>query len=411
MYTLVSALGKAINSGGRWSNIDIGDMLMTNIFKQYSRVYVELSNPYLAQHVSLNLQDIRKTAGGLGITFNEFLTQNGNATLPTSNTLYTLKTKYARYCDAHRAGYQITPVNPLTSPDAELPLGDKTWLHLQRPDTDFNLFARHCMVTVNGYFHRVEANSDGAWVVDGVQSKLLSGMAEVGVVSFMDLGEIQHIALTPEMVYRQNDRQSLRHTAYIDVGQDLTGKTVMLVLGGYLHVLDQKAFHLVSNRMIGVDLQNLPLLERYHESRSYIDYSSLGLDRYDGNETVVSVDEFMSDETLLRYLTLPQSFLVILDNSEVFVERGAVRRTPFPGMLIAYERPWYPLVSGLGKLSEYWSTYEDGQWSLTMNDNAVHHRLYRITNSNNLMNASDSRNPTDRAELGECYFLKIGTDI
>lgn len=415
MYSLVSAIGKSFASDGRWENIDISAMKMREIYATYIKVIAVLSNPFLqtpTKQVSLDLTNIRTTAGSLDITFSEYLVQNGNKTLATSDRLPTLSTKYARWNDAFRAGYKVQPVNPNTAPDANLPTGDKEWLYLSRPNTDFNLFGKSCLVSINGFFHRTDYDATGAWVIDGMKSRNKSGDNKIGLLSFRELGSIRCKSITADMVYKQDPSHRLRDRAYIDVGEDISNMTVMLVIGGYLHLLDPKTFFRVGTNLLAIDFNNYPMFERYHESLPWLDYSSLVIERTD-NPTQFSPDDFLTDANITALLTMSQSFIVLLDNSEIFTETEVVKKTKNPNMLISYKtEPKYPLFNGHGKLAEYFCIRDPGwRYSLRVLDNTWHHRLYNTTNPHKQISIADNRVPGQVTQQSHAFFLKIGTSI
>ncbi len=117
MYQLLSAIAKPLSGNRRWTAVAVGDIALNVLFSTYSRIIVKLSNPFLTEPVSLDLEDIREGNGGASITFNQFLVQNGTTTLPTSPTLPVINTRYARYADAFHAKYKISPMAPNAAPD------------------------------------------------------------------------------------------------------------------------------------------------------------------------------------------------------------------------------------------------------------------------------------------------------
>jgi hypothetical protein len=411
MYTLISAIGQPLNGAGRWRSIEIGDMPMTTIYSTYAQVYAILSNPFFPQQVCLNFAGIRSQYGGVSLTFNELLASLGSESLPTTNTLPVINTRYAKYADAIHAGYKIEPIHPTISPTTPIPRAEKTWLLVSRPNTDYNLLYKSCLVSVNGFFHQTDVDATGLYVKDGMESCFISNDNQLGLFSFRELGSLSFIPITKSMVYKQNINQVYRDRCYINVGKDVSNKSVFLVLGGYLHVLDKKTFYRVGNGQFCIDMSNLPLFERYYESKNYIDLTSLPLQKTDKNDNQVAVDEFLSDECLLTYVTLSQSFFVILDNPEIFVEREEVKAAPMPGMFISYTRPQFPLITGKGKLSNYWYTYEDTQYSLTCTDSYRQNRLFNTVHVNSQTSVSDQRVPTDAVRHGQGRYLKIGADL
>jgi hypothetical protein len=411
MYNVVSAIAKPIDGDGRWVSIDIGDMLISTLVSDYLDAYIILSNPFLDQNVCLHFADIRYKVGGEAITFNAFLAANGATTLPASTTLTTLNTRYARFKDAFLAGYSVTPVKPTISSTVTLPAGDKKWLYLEKSGVDFSLFAKSCLVSVNGFFHQTVEDPNGCYIREGMKSCLLANKNQVGILNFQKLGTLTQLPITSSMIYKQDSTQSYRNRMFVDLGIDITNKTVMLVLGGYLHLIDNKSFYQVGTTEVAIDFENIPLFDRYYESWKTIDLSSLPIQRTRNNASQIVVDDFLSDENLLAYVQLPQSFFVILDNPNVFKERGFVQTTPFPGQLIAFEDPEHLLINGVGKCAEYWPQWEDGQWALYVVDNFVYNRLYHTVDAMNQVCLSDACETDLTMENSYAFFLKIGADI
>lgn len=392
-------------------DVAIGDVALSLLFSKYSRIIATLSNPYLTQPVALDLETIRAAVGGSDSSFNNFLVDNGNKTLLTMDHVPTITPRFAKYADAFHAGYKIAPIHPLAAPDAQLPLSEKTWLHLTRPDTDYELFHRSCLVSVNGYYHLTDASTAGIYVEDGMRSAFISRQNQIGLYSFRELGTITQYPITADMVYKQNTRQAYLNRAYVDLQVDLTDKTVMLVLGGYLHVLDNKTFYRVSATAFAIDFGNLPFLERFYESRDYLDLSSLPLETTTRNPSQISVSNFFSDENILAYLTLSQSFFVVLDAPDIFVNQLPVKTSMLPDMFVSYQKPEYPLIVGYGKTANYWTTYEDGQYALACHDTRRANRLFETVDVKKQHSVSDAKLPLHPYTSSAAYLLEVGCDI
>lgn len=416
MYTLVSAIAKSFASEGRWESVDIGAMPLTEIYSTYVKVYAILTNPFVTGQVSLDLADVQAGESGLSITFNQFLTANGTAMLPTSTTIPTITPQYAQYKDAFRAGYKVQPINATAAPDAQLPLSDKTYLYLTKLDStgksiDFNLFFRSCMVTVNGYFHVLEASPTAAWVVDGMLSRNVSKQNQIGILNFQNLGTLTYVPITSGMIYKQNSSQVYRNQMYVNLGQDISNKTVMLVLGGYLHILDGKSMYRVGAQQVAINFNNLPILERFHESMEFLDFTNLPYLRDANDASKISVADFLSDANLVAYATMSQSFFVILDNPEIFIEYDQIQTGRLVDMLVSYQEPKYPLINGIGKVADYWSTFEDGKWSVTVYNNRWNWRTYNTTDWRNLPVVNKARQSYNPEQHSRAFFLKIGSDM
>lgn len=412
MYQLVSAIGKLKAQAGRWTSLTVANMTMVQLYQNYDKVIVNLVNNFTPNiTVSLDLDEIKSTYVASGLTFSQFLTANSNTVLPTQNKSYSLDTKQCLYSDARRARYKVTPVDPNGFIDSPTLMSDREWLCLQKEGIDYNLFHESCLVTVNGMIHLTDTDGEKIYVIDGAKSSKICLNNQVGITSFREVGKMEFLPITEAMIHRRYADVPLNRNMYIDIGTPKPNKIAALVLGGYLHILDESTFYRISDSIFCIDFQNYPLLDRFYESRKYIDLSSLGLDVKPGNEWLVNVPELYSDAVLTKYATLSQSFLVFFDAESLFVEREAVRRSNLPGMFTSYIEPSLPLITGCGAITDYWRVKEDGQWALTVCEGWTDNHLYHTTNENNLVNVMDSRDPIYPVDIGRAHFLRIGTDI
>lgn len=411
MYTLVSAIAKPMTGNRRWVSIDIAAMTMLSLFTNYARVIATLSNNFLDDDVSLELEDIRSATAGLSITFSQFLTNNGANTLPTSTTLPVLSEKLARYADAFHAGYKIVPIHPIAGDDLNYTRQEQIMLRMTHTKAPYPLFGQYCLVNINGFFHYSEVTTSGIYVHDGAKSQLRSGLNQIGILSFKELGEIQQIPITEQMIYKQESLQLHRNRMHVDVGVDLAGKTLMLVMGGYLHVLDSKTMRRIGDTTVSVDFNNLNLFDRYYESKKYIDLTSLELPSTNMNLEQIGVSDILSDAALVKYMTLSQSFFVVLDKEDIFVEREYVRKTPTADVFISFKPPVLPLIVGHGKLGNYHYELEDGQWSVHCHDTLFQNRVYNTIRPRAAQSIDSARLSTDPEVHSKAFFLKIGTDF
>ena len=412
MYALVSAIAKSFSSLGRWESVDISQLTFAQLFTSYTRVIAVLTNPFIDGQVALDLSSILGQVGDTNTTVSAFLTANGNNSLPTFTPVPTLQHKYVKYRDAFRAGYSVQPVGPYQAPDAQLPPSEKTYLHITNPNVpDFREFYKYMLVSVNGYIHRTDADQNGAWVIDGTKSLWKSNRNQIGFLNFQGVSTLSFVPITPQMVYKQSSTQALANQMRINVGQNISNKGLMLVLGGYLHFLDERTFRRIGDQQILIDFNNLPLFERYHESREILDYSGLPFQTTTNNPSQIAVADFLSDANLTAYVTMSQSFLVIMDNPEVYRDSDYVQTVKGPGMLVAYDFPDKPLMNGVGKLADYWSVFEDGQYSVRVVDNNWNRRIYGTMQKSYWQNIADNRRPQDPVQYSRAQFMVIGTDL
>lgn len=414
MYSLVKAVGVEKGFNKRWKDVQIATVPVYVLFDTYAELYITLSNPFLSGPVDIQIESLRTDYYLFQGTFTEFLTSIGNAVLQVSPTASpVINPTYAKYSDAFRASYNVTPVNILLSPTSPTPSSDKTSLRLSRPNSNTSMltFFEHCMVSVNGFFHRTDFDGTYAYVLEGNSSRLKSRQNQIGFLSFLKLGKIENVPVTPSMVYKQTPDATLRQRIYIKLNKNIANKTVVLSLGGYLMFTDGVTFWQTGDDTFAIAINRIPFLERYFESQQYLDFTALGLPVSTANPDAVSVAELYSDTVLTKYLTLPQTFFVIIDTPRMFVNKYQVKDIGLPGKFITYTEPTYPLVVSNGKVAEYWIVKEAGQWSMTVNDSYLHNRVLSAQPVSGLNVVSPNDIPQTPVYNSGGYLLEIGKDF
>lgn len=411
MYQLVSAVVKPLTGNARWRSMDIGNIPLTELFASFKKVIAVLSSPFLTANVAFDIESVRATHGGDVNTFNQFLVMIGSAALATSDTLPVINTRYANYADAFHAGYKITPTHPTASFSSPMPSAEKTWLLVTKEALDYKFFYDRCLVNVNGFYHLTDYSDDGVFVVDGMKSCFNANRNEMGILSFMHVGTLEFISITDEMIYKQDDSQVLKNNCYVDTGVDLSTKSVLLVLGGYLHVLDKRTFSRVSASAFSIDFSNLPLIKRYYESYKTLDLSSLELETSSVNPDQISVPNLFSDEVLRKYLQLSQTFFVVLDNPDIFVEFDDIKASPYPGVYSTPAIPQYPIMVGAGRHETCWYRPEWGQYSLQFSNTWESKYIFETVDQRSLVSVDAARQPTLGFRNSNAQFVMIGSDL
>lgn len=362
-YQYKAAIARSKGLDGNWSSINAGTMQLNALLSNYSKVYFTLTNPVLPADVYLDLDSIRYQIppSTLPRTFNDYLTSLGNGSLPTIDALPDFKIVPALYADAWKAGFTIQPVDIGRHPDAQVPVGEKNDLLLSKPNQDFSQLGKYCLVTVNGHFHRTGSAPEGIYVVGGGRSGRIRNDNHVGIYSFQNVADLQIIPITPEMVYKTDDQESYGEFAHVRLPNALENQTLLLVLGGFLHVLDD-VYKLVGERSVKINFNNYPLAERIFDAQLSFDISGLQLESSPRSIAQYSVADLYSDRTILNYLTLSQSFFVVINTPSFYKRTLNVENAQLPGRYIGDAPLRYPLIGPLNKVYDYILQPEQGKW-------------------------------------------------
>jgi hypothetical protein len=411
MYTATDAIGVKKGVNQKWQTIDLDAITVSSMFDQYRKVYLTLQTGQPLITVYLDMDTVRDQYSTYAYTVHQLLVDILNESLPTIDNLPVINTRRARYMDAFRAGYNAQPFDRLYGENTPVLNRPDAIIRRQDPVVNYELFYKTTLVSVNGFYHRTDIHSsNGILIYDAGLCLRKSNQNQLGLLTFHGMCEIQSHSITSEMIRPAIEGASLSNATYIHTNLDLTNKSILFVIGGYMHTLSNIVSR-VGDNVFKIDFSNYPLFDRFYEMYHHLDTSNFNLSTSSVNPYQVSTEELQSNENIIALLTMSQSFMVVLDCPEIYTEVNYVRKTGYPGCYISYTDPAYPLVTGLGRHNEYWYREEDGQYALTVYDNAVANRIYNTVNPYLENSISDSRQPTDPVYLSGAYLLMIARDI
>ena len=378
MYSFVRAVCLSRSAGSQWEETDISNYVVGSIFSSYSQIYLELSNVVLTDNVFVDFNQLRDEFSLSTLSLNNLLIDLGSRALDTVTALPTTDVKYVKYSDAFRAEYKINPckIGTITPPGyLSKNMND---LRVSRPkyNTDLSKLHTHCLLSVNGYFHWTEADVNYAYIKDGAVTQRKSNHNQVGILSFLDVGELKKIKLTDTDISGYST-EPLRNRIYLNINEDLTNKSVILVLGGYLVFPQKDVFWQSGDHTLNLDINRLPYVERIYESSMYLDLQHLNLPIHTINPEMLNVNNLKTDDVIRKYLTLSQSYIVVVDKPRLSLNKIHLKHCSIPGQFTTYQDPSYPLIVNYGKMAEYWKIEKDGIYEVTIQDG--HMRNYILT--------------------------------
>ena len=386
---------------------------LNDIFKTFQRVYLVLKTPFSDDEIYVDLYSLKYELSSKTTILGEWLLSVWPQTLPTVESIPSTKIKYVKYSDAYYSGYkaELTKIgynlNPLTTNKLEL-----TDIELTRPryTTDLSLIHTHCIVTVNGIIHLTDTDGKRLFIYDAGKMVRTHSQNHIGIMSFLDIGRVDKIKLTNEMITRVEASIPLKDGITIKLPDDIItkDKVVILVMGGYLVFQQNNEFFEIGDNQYLLKVKALPLVERILESRPYLDLSSLGLTEQENKPGCLSLDEVYSDEVLRKLLTITQSHILVIDTNKLIYNKVFLHNTKLPGEFVSHVDPIYPLVVNYGKIVEYWKTYDEGRWSVKVADSYYRNFIYRNTMKKDIGLTSTQLLPSKTFFESSAYLLEIG---
>lgn len=414
MYKYESSLVKRKGFTGRWIDVDLRELPVSRLFDEYQTVFLILSHQTLPNLVSLNLKDVDWLISKYDdtLTVSQWLSTIGDQSLPTRDYIPQSKTETVFYNDLYSAGYKVEITHRLEPFESKTSDDEKHDIRLTRYGTDYQDVYNHCLITVNGLIHRTDYDRNGVYVRNGAQSSRIANEHHLGGISFRNIGKLTFIKINPEDIYSRPETP-LYNTAMVRLPENIGERIPLLVMGGYLHILDD-SYAVTGERSIRISVDRTPYIDRFYASRKLMSLSSLEdlCERDSRNEDHFVYADLIKDEVMRAYLTMDNSFIVLLEADNLFVEKHKLEDPHLPGRYYAYQKPQWPLMTELGRLPAYVADQEETKtWVISLYDNLFEAMRYRHHEYEGELSLDGARESAHPYHYAPGYLLEIGSDV
>lgn len=367
MYQYVKSFLKPIGINQSYQDINVSLMTLGELYKKFIDGYIELSNTAIAGNVFLSLADLKSCdlPKRDNLTFEFWLSYIGDLSLPTTDTRVQFTQKKISHRDALQAGYEPMICNRDAHYEAELPQSQKKDLYLTKSTGAIGLLRTRSLVSVNGHLHPHRPYYRGICVLGGGESTPADGSFLCSITSFATIGDVTFVPFTQSMIHRYAPATPYSQKAIIDTVADLSNKTIMLSIGGVL-VTSGDVIEVVNpeNGIIKLNLSRFDMISAIYGAIGKINLESLGILNENSlvNNYLVPKTALHSDEVILKYLQLVQTFLIVIDNPNVQISKQPVSRTGIAGKFETRFNPSLPLIDETGHIVEYWADAQNDGW-------------------------------------------------
>ncbi len=409
-YTYKAAKVRGRAASDRWQDINALNMGLDVLQRDYAYVLLTLTHSAIDHDVYLDLADAASFIPPVypALTVAQWLVQVGNTSLPTTDEMPTSSEARVKYADAVYAGYKVDRTLQIHHPSLDHPSAFEPDVVLTRSDAPYLEMFKYCLASVNGLLHPTAAGVDGFYILHGGTSGDIAKDNYVGLYNFKELGEIKCVPITKDMLYKAHPQQKYSDTVHLSLpNEDLSGKTVMLSIGGFLHVLDD-VYKQVGSNLFRVDMANYQWFHRHAILSKRIDLSTMVLDSYPGSPTTVTLSQLYSDATIEALFTLPQSFFIILDADDVYVDRHYIEKSGLNGKYYSHIVPNMPCYAYGGLLAEYWRVDDWGDYVISIDHNLDPNYNIHTTDWGRQAAVDETCRSIKPFHWTKPYFLEVG---
>jgi hypothetical protein len=358
-------------------------MPSNELFSVFRQLFVVLTPQGMNDDIVVDIEELRSDYSASTQTLQILLNDRTQSIVTTTMPSY--QAQRCIFIDARKAGYTVNKALPGGATDSAALEIDKIELQISRPNIDMEYFVDRCMVSVNGFFHKTQANNKMAFINNGAVSLFSTAKNYVGVLSFENIGSVAYHSITSNNIHPALSLAPLKNGIHVDYdGPSLIGKSILLVIGGYLHFPDYGVFQQISDNTFSIHPDVIPLVQRYAESKDVLNLAPMQPTPVDINDTSVDVQELYTDTSLTYYLTHPNTFFVIIDTPNLSYQRSQLHSLKIPGRMFAYKQPSQLMILGAGKCAEYWSVKDDGIWAVNIDPAYYGTIMFETTSSQGL---------------------------
>lgn len=382
MYTFVTAILKKYGKNQTWAVENVSLLTLRQLFDTFIDGHLELSNPAISSNpLYVDLKSLKESNTVFyNLPLDTWLASLNDTPLPFLSQEPVYITKSAYYADAWQARYDI---QRCVANNPNIITGNNlTDVRLSKEGVDYSLLKTRVLTSVNGLFHLNYGIDDYLLIKDAGKSLLCNKTDEnkIGLLSFAHVCAIEQIPITVNMLTPIALNIPYKQAVVIKTGRDLTNKSIMISIGGYLHCAD-KIIDVISaaEGAIRLNMEYLSFARRVFEMRHYMDISDLQLTQSIHKPNALVIDDLNTNTFIQRLLTLSQSFLIIVDTPVLTRELIAVKNPEIPRFYEYGKEPLYPLITPTGRINDYWLSKQGEHYVLSVTDNFYRRYSYEST--------------------------------
>lgn len=356
MYKLITAVLMAKEKPTGLVEVDVENFTLQTLLDHYKLGYLVLENDHLPNELFLDIHTLRTTPLGIttyDITVKQWLLQNGNGLLPHTVNEPDFDIAKINYTDGHQGGFNREAVHPYSTIGG-YSVSSMTDLYLHKSSIDGDLLNSNCVVAINGYLHTHVRYKQGIKVKDGCKSMMYAKLNHVGVLSFQNTGGCKLVSFAPEMIHKGSAQLPYYHEMILELGIDLTNKSVFLsIAGNLIHTNDIYKVIDAKNGVVIVNLSRLNLVERIQQTIKYIEMPELLLHSEHDRLDVIDRDIVKSDPFILDLIRMNQTFAIIVDQPHFIVDRKPVFYNGNYGVYYSPRHNYNPMLDTYGRIVPY----------------------------------------------------------
>lgn len=352
MYTYKRAVGISQLDPKGEELVDISAIPAKDLFTQFSSLIIVVTDGLISQDVAIDLATYRGELATYTGTIQAWLNTKATVVLKTSNTLPGSEYRFVTSHDIQYEWFSLLPGDASLGDDRQ----DKLDVHsapdirvrkTDNTDVDYQALVDNALWTYNGHLCRAVKGDNCIHLLNAGKHFHVADHGHVNCLNFNTVSKLKTYGIATADV-RFEDKGTYQFLHY-KAPVSLVGKTVWMSIGGRLFFDDVVQVKGEKGITIRTDRVNWPI--RIFDSKEVIDLSSV----IDKERQVVPSDFFTTESFFKSLFTDPSSFLIVLDNPNLYVDVKPITTYHHPYTYHTAEERKIPLMTGGGLLPKFFT--------------------------------------------------------
>lgn len=332
--------------------LEIGDVKTNELSNLYENLLIVVEDLVASREVTIDFIDYRNQLTAYDGFIQGWLDTMSTTELITTTTLPSTEYRYVTTHDIQYEWFDLLPGDSSLGEDHQehvtVSSGDDIKVKkTDRLNFDHGPLVDRTLWTINGHLVRAVKGSDGVYLLGAGKHFRVYDNIHVNCLNFNTVSKVKTYPIAEENL-RFTDlggESSLHFSSPIN----LKGKTVWMSIGGRLYFND--IIQIKGENSLTIRKDKVDWFTRIFDSKNYIDLSSV----IDEEREVVGSRYLETEEFFINLLTDASSFLIVLDNPNIHIERRPITTYFYPFTYHTEETRAIPLLTGGGLLPKYFT--------------------------------------------------------
>lgn len=410
MYNYARAYVKKDN---HWDTEDVSNVTLQSLLSTYQNVRIiatfdtetaERGIDFKNNRTALSIADKSETV-------TDWLASLSEDTVVIDNTKVTFsEVQSVKHWNLYDLPVKVSGANAKFGEGQPIPNGMKTDLKIvsevpEPQELSTKNIANNMLIALNGRVCKMSLIDGNAYAIDAY-NKTVDGSNILSAIDFTDVGGLKQVDILEEMVtpiaQNADDVAMNRQRVVIDIGEAVPGSTPILILDGYLHILDG-SYKRLGGTKLRVDINLTVAKQRASKHKQfnhdYIDSANLDYEGVDG-----------STFDVVKFMHQTDTFFAFVLTEDLCIFRERLTDTGTWGGYEHYRAPKGIIVSENFEYMPH--TFEEvsaEHLSISVGDNEKNWAFWNTVNFNHNSKFGANAHTWPKTEFKKAYAFEMYT--